>query len=164
MKCSPTYLLVSNFPLRYVICCWPVNALVLSLLAGQTSNLNKGEIIYSDDDMASEAVPDAEDKPLSSKKHARRLSKMKLFVSHFFFTLGHTWLSPPLYYSFPTSFSHLGTLGYLRPFIIRFPLLFPTWAHLAAVQKKYVTKKEIYSNSTKHCKVAPSNLKKHQVT
>lgn len=38
-----------------------------------------------------------------------------------------------------------------------------TWAHLLTVQKKYVTKKDMYSSSTKYGKVAVSTTKYRKV-
>jgi hypothetical protein len=38
-----------------------------------------------------------------------------------------------------------------------------TWAHLLTVQKKYVTKKELYSSSNKYRKGAPSSTKYYEV-
>ena len=51
-----------------------------------------------------------------------------------------------IYFVFPTSFS------YPRSFML-------TWAHLITVQKKYATKKEMYSSSVKEHQVALNIVK-----
>ena len=78
LKRSPTYLLASNFLLKnlqYVLFLH-LEVVLMFLQQGKHNEAsNKGEIIYSDDDMASEEGSDAEEKPLSRKK-ARKMARL----------------------------------------------------------------------------------------
>lgn len=78
-KLSPTYLPVSSFPLLKLRCVlYSLILLTIRLIPSQVkiADATKGEVIYSDDEMESDADSEAGEKKPLSKKKQRKMNRL----------------------------------------------------------------------------------------